>query len=336
MFFSTECYFNPLFVITHMAFRSGNTQDRGRSGVVFATVLAILAAVFYAVSSPVSKVLLESLSPTMMASLLYLGAGIGLSVYLGARRAVGHRSPEPALEKPDMPYVVGMVVLDIAAPILLMVGLSMTSAANASLLNNFEIVATSLVALVVFKEAISPKLWCAIMLVTVASIMLSVEDLGGFVFSTGSLFVLAACVCWGFENNCTRMISSKDPVHITVIKGMFSGLGSLVIAAALGELVFDPVLVVSALCLGFVSYGLSITCYIRAQRDLGAARVSAYYAIAPFIGVTLSLLMFREMPGTVFIAALAVMVAGTWLIARDSFDAEKESETGSKAVAGTV
>lgn len=302
------------------------TRSRGSIGgskVVFATALAILAAAFYAISSPVSKILLDTFSPTMMASLMYLGAGIGLSIYLLLRRATGRRSKDPPLERKDTIYVVGMILLDIIAPILLMIGLSKTTAANASLLNNFEIVATSLIALMVFKEAISPKLWGAILLVTVASIILSVEDMSSFVFSTGSLFVLGACVCWGLENNCTRMISSNDPVHITVLKGIFSGLGSLIIAAVLHELVFDPAMILAALCLGFVAYGLSITCYIRAQRDLGAARVSAYYAIAPFIGVTISLLIFQDMPGPWFFVALAIMIAGTWLIAKDSLDAEK-------------
>ena len=111
----------------------------------------------------------------------------------------------------------------------------MTNSANVSLLNNFEIVATSIIALVIFKEIISKKLWIAIFLVTIASIILSFEGKGAFVFNKGSLLVLAASTCWGFENNCTKMLSNKDPIEIVTIKGCFSGLGSIIIALIIGE-----------------------------------------------------------------------------------------------------
>src|SRR5699024_7926415 len=142
---------------------------------------------------------------------------------------------EEPLTKKELPYTIGMVVLDIIAPILLMFGISRTNVANVSLLNNFEIVATSLIALVIFKEVISRKLWAAIGLVTVASAILSFEGSSAFVFNEGSLFVFGACICWGFENNCTKMISNKSSEEIVIIKGCFSGLGSFIVALILGE-----------------------------------------------------------------------------------------------------
>lgn len=281
-----------------------------RRGVLF----AILAAAFYALNSPLSKLLLNEIPPTMMAAFLYLGAGFGMSLFQLIENRSGLAAREQKLTRKELPYTVGMVVLDIAAPIALMIGISQTSAANASLLNNFEIVATSLIAMLIFREAISPKLWVGIVLVTLSSVILSFRDVSSFSFSIGSLFVLAACVCWGFENNCTRMLSSKNPVQIVVIKGVGSGLGSLVIALAIGEVFPAPVSILLALCLGFVAYGLSIVFYIYAQRKLGAAKTSAYYAIAPFIGVALSLAIFRELPSASFIAALVIMIAGTWVV----------------------
>lgn len=155
-----------------------------------------------------------------------------------------------------------------------MLGISRTSAASAALLNNFEIVATSLIALAIFHEKISGKLWLGIILVTVSSVILSIDDVTGLEFSAGSLLVLAACVCWGFENNCTRMLSSKDPVGIVVIKGLFSGAGSLVIALCAGESMPAIADMLLAMALGFVAYGLSIVFYIYAQRELGAARTA--------------------------------------------------------------
>ena len=124
-----------------------------RRGVVF----AILAAAFYALNSPLSKLLLQSIPPTMMAAFLYLGAGLGMAVLQGVQQKKGTIT-EQKLTRKELPYTLGMIFLDIAAPIFLMLGITRTSAASASLLNNFEIVATSLIALLIFKEAISKKL----------------------------------------------------------------------------------------------------------------------------------------------------------------------------------
>lgn len=278
-------------------------------------VWALLAAALYAISSPVSKALLDDVSPTMMAALLYLGAGLGMLLLGLVRRRAGLGESERRLTRSDLPYTVGMIALDIAAPICLMAGLASTTSANASLLNNFEIVVTSLIALLVFGEAISRRLWLAIGLITLSSLILSFEDASSLSFSSGSLLVLAACVCWGFENNCTRMMSQSDPLEIVVLKGFGSGLGSLAIAFAAGESIPAPPYVLGALLLGFLAYGLSIFFYVYAQRQLGAAKTSAYYAIAPFIGAGLSLVLFRTWPEPAFWVALAIMAAGAYLAA---------------------
>jgi drug/metabolite transporter (DMT)-like permease len=210
-----------------------------------------------------------------------------------------------------------MVVLDIAAPIFLLLGLSYTTAANASLLNNFEIVATSLIALMVFKERISPRLWLGIGFVTLSCALLSFEDISSLKFSFGSLFILLACLCWGIENNCTRRLSSKDPLQIVVVKGLCSGAGSIIIGLILGERITHLWSIFAVLGVGFVAYGLSIFFYIYAQRNLGAARTSSYYAIAPFIGTLLSLIIFLNMPPYTYFAALALMAVGAWLCSSD-------------------
>lgn len=286
---------------------------------------AVLAAAFYALNAPLSKWLLADIPPTMMAALLYLGAGTGMTAVRLIQRRTGTRPHEAPLTRQDLPYTVGMVVLDIAAPIFLMIGLTKTTAANASLLNNFEIVATALIALLAFGEVISRRLWAAIGLVTLSSILLSVEDAGSFSFSIGSVFVLLACTCWGLENNCTRSISDKDPLQIVVIKGFGSGGGSLVIALLQGEWLTDGLAALGALALGFVAYGLSIFFYIYAQRGLGAAKTSAYYAVAPFLGAGLSLAIFRQAPSPIFLVALLLMAAGAWLATVDSPPAESSS-----------
>ena len=295
----------------------GTEERRNAAGMQRSVACAVLAAALYALNAPVSKLLLRNVPPTMMAGFLYLGAGAGMALMGLVRKKTSRRRRETPLTKKDLPYTLGMVLLDIAAPIFLMIGLTRTTAANASLLNNFEIVATSLIALLLFREKIGKRLWIAIGLITLSSILLSVEDADSLRFSVGSLFVLLACVCWGLENNCTRCLSHGDPLEVVVIKGFGSGIGSVLIGLAVGEALPLWSDILKILLLGFVAYGLSIYFYVYAQRDLGAAKTSAYYAVAPFIGVLLSFVIFREMPGPLFFAALLIMIAGTWMVTRE-------------------
>lgn len=301
--------------VRYQIFCSG--ADRLNTTIKHGIFLAILAAALYALNSPFSKLLLKYLPSTLMAGFLYTGAGFGMIMIFLIRKASSHPGTEPRLTRKDLPYTIAMIVLDIAAPICLLFGLTMTTAANASLLNNFEIVATAIIALVIFKEAISPRLWLGILFVTASCTLLSFEDISSLQFSSGSLFVLLACICWGIENNCTRKLSSKDPLQIVMVKGIFSGIGSITIGFLCGERIHHLWTIPVVLLLGFVAYGLSIYFYVYAQRILGAARTSAYYAVAPFIGVFLSLLIFREMPGILFIAALLLMIMGAWLSSQD-------------------
>lgn len=281
-----------------------------------AIAYALLAAVFYAVNTPCSKLLLQHVPATFMAGFLYLGAGTGIGmVYL-----FHYKKEDKAerLAKCDVIYTIGMIVLDIFAPIFLMLGIQYGSASNASLLGNFEIVATTLIALLIFKEKVTGRLWMAVGAIVIASAFLSFEGMDGFMFSYGSLFVLLAASCWGLENNCTRKIADKSTYEIVTLKGLCSGIGSIAIACIIGEDIPDFRYMIPAMLLGFVAYGLSIFTYIRAQRQLGAAKTSAYYAVAPFIGSFLAFLLFREPLHINYLIGLGFMAAGSVLAVADT------------------
>ena len=306
---------------------------------------ALLAALLFGLNAPFAKMLLRGLTPVFMAALLYLGAGLGMGIVAfviryGDRHRNGQPVPEAGLSGKDAVWVVLMIVLDIVAPFLLMLGLTRTSAATASLLNNFEMVATALIALLFFHEAIGRRVWISLGLITLASMVLGVDiqSWTDISFSTGALLVLGACLCWGLENNCTRNLSDKDPLQIVIIKGFGSGLGALFIGLIFGMPLLvvaggavspDPSYYISgfslqalgqiggALLLGFFSYGLSIYFYIHAQRRLGAARTSLYYAAAPFIGAAVSFILLQEHPGVAFFIGAALMLGGTILVQQE-------------------
>jgi len=281
-----------------------------------AVIFALLAAVFYAINTPFSKILLNNIEPAFMASFLYIGAGFGLGImYLFQ---IKNEDKSERLSNSDFPFAIGMVFLDIAAPILLMIGINIGSSSNASLLGNFEIVTTALIALLIFKETVSSKLWLAIGFITMSSFILSFEGAGSFQLSLGSIFVILATCCWGLENNFTRKISNKSTYEIVVLKGLCSGGGSFVLALVSGETIPSIKYIVAAMILGFMSYGLSIFVYIRAQRNLGAAKTSAYYAVAPYMGTFLAFVVNGEKPTVMYFVGLVFMMVGTVFVVFDT------------------
>ncbi len=280
--------------------------------------LALLAAVLYAVNLPFSKLLLGQVGSLTLAGLLYLGAGAGMALL-----SLFHRDDAPRLGREDLAPTLGMILLDIAAPILLMLGLRGGEAASASLLGNFEIVATALFALLLFRERVSRTLWAALGCITLSCGILSFQGAESLRFSAASLLVLGAACCWGLENNCTRRLSSKSAREIVILKGFFSGGGSLCLARLAGESLPPLGVALRAMGLGFVSYGLSIFFYVRAQRELGAARTSAYYSVNPFVGSLLALLLLREGLGPGYFAALPVMLLGVGLATADTLAQER-------------
>ena len=278
-----------------------------------AVVYALLAALLFGINTPFSKLLMGELNPLFLAALLYLGAGIGLTILKVFKRNKKIESNEARLTKKEIPYVILMILLDSAAPIFLLFGISMTNSSTAALLGTFEIAATVIIARIVFKEAIGKRLWVAIGFISIASMVLAFTDASSIRLSIGAMLVLLSCVCWGFENNCTRNISIKDPLQIVILKGFGSGLGALMIAVIWGDLSGSLLTIILAMILGFVAYGLSIFFYVKAQRGLGAARTSAYYAVAPFIGVVISWLVLSEPVTGTFLSALGIMLLGSWL-----------------------
>ena len=280
-----------------------------------AILQALLAAALFGASAPLSKLLLDGFSAIPLAAFLYLGSGIGSGLMLLLQRSNRKgRGSEAGLSKKDTPWLIGALLAGgVAAPIFLLLGLDKTPASTASLLLNFEAAATTLIAILVFKEAVDRRIWWAVGLITLASILLSWVG-GNWGFSLAALGILGACLLWGLDNNLTRHISARNPLLIVGIKGLGAGGFNLALAFSLGIPLPGWKLIGLALVVGAVCYGLSIQLFILALRSLGAARTGALFGIAPFIGAALSFLIFPASPGLLFWLALPAMAAGAWLM----------------------
>ena len=297
-----------------------------------AIIFAVIAAFIAALSPPLCKIVVTDISPVTAAALLNLGAGIGIGI-LGL---LGRNTPvlrgEKHLSKSDIPWISGLAVTEMLAAISMMAGLSLTAASNASLLNNFETVTTAVIALILFKEMIPRRLWFAIILITVGCMAVSFQGMESFTFSPGSLLIVLACVFWGFENNFMKKTADKNPVEVVACKGIFPGIGALVIALILGEQFPAPGTIAAVMALGVVIYGLNILFLVYSERHLGAAKACAIYGINPFLAAIVSCIIFLEIPGPLIVIAFVLMIPGVYLAAtarrkgesRDDNAAEKD------------
>lgn len=276
-------------------------------------IYAVLAALLFGISTPLSKLLLGDIDPIVLAGLLYLGAGASQGLFMFLRRR------EAGLSRADVPWLAGAILTGgVAGPILLMVGLRQTPAATASLLLNFEVVATGLVASLLFREATGGRTWLAISLVAAGGALLVLEPTQAWRISFGAIFILAACMAWGLDNNFTAQISLKDPRMIVFFKGMAAGAISVFLGCLLGRPLPLWRTAFLALGLGAISYGMSITFFVRALGTIGAARTSAVFGTSPFAGAALSLLIFREAPTILFYPALVLMALAVTILWTES------------------
>lgn len=283
-----------------------------RAGVAY----AFLAALSFGASTPFAKTLLGDITPVMLAALLYLGSGVGLFAWFGLRvlwpSAGAHASTR--LARGDMPWLAGVILFGgIAGPVLLMVGLVRTPASSASLLLNMEGVLTSLLAWFVFKENYDRRIIAGMVLIVAGGVVLGWEQRPEFGVPWGALAIVAACLCWGIDNNLTRKISACDAVQLAAIKGLVAGMVNFCIAMALGHGLPSISDIARASLIGFCGYGLSLVFFVLALRNLGAARTGAYFSAAPFVGAAISLVLLGDASSSGFWLAGLLMAAGIWL-----------------------
>jgi drug/metabolite transporter (DMT)-like permease len=276
--------------------------------------LALTAAALFGASTPFAKLLLGEISPVVLAGLLYLGSGLGLALLRLAQGRSQHPREAPLAAR-DWAWLAGAIVSGgVVAPVLLLWGLAGSGAAETSLLLNFEGVITTLVAAVLFREAIGARVWLAALIMLAGGFVLAYDPTAPIAFSPYSLAIVGACSCWALDNNLTRKVAGADPVAIAVTKGLAAGGFNLGLGLALGGIF--PVLGAAsgALALGFVGYGVSLVLFIYALRHLGAARTAAHFSTAPFIGAALAVPLLGEPVTAGLVAAAALMAIATWLV----------------------
>jgi drug/metabolite transporter (DMT)-like permease len=284
----------------------------GDDGRIRGAASGLAAAALFGASAPLSKLLLPGSDPLALAGLLYMGAGLGLSLQrLAVRRVRPLRHAEARLRPADAPLLAGIVVAGgIAAPVLMLIGLRRLMAVTSALLLNLEGPLTVLLAVLLFGEHLNRREATGTALTMAGAAVLALGP-GGFAPDPyGAAAIAAACLLWAFDNNLTQRISLRDPVAIVRFKTLAAGLVSLSLACLTRQSFGSPPRVLAALALGSVSYGLSLVLHVRALRLLGAARQAAFFSAAPFLGALLAVPLLGERPRLTDALGGAVMLAG--------------------------
>lgn len=275
-------------------------NDTRRSGVI----AALAAALLFGAGTPLAKLLLHTVSPWLLAGLLYLGSGLGLALY----RRLSH-APSVSLTQSDRGWFAAAVLAGgVVAPILLMVGLTRMPATNASLLLNAEGVLTTLLAWFAFRENFDRRIALGMLALLAGALVLSWPGQAHFAGLWPTLAVLGACLAWGIDNNLTRKVALTDATWIASMKGLVAGPVNLLLAFALGAHLPSWPGIVGAMAVGLFAYGVSLVLFIVGLRHLGTARTGAYFSIAPFFGAALALLMGEPVTAPLLIAAALMLI----------------------------
>jgi drug/metabolite transporter (DMT)-like permease len=280
----------------------------GRRQLHPGVVAALAAAILFGLSTPLAKVLLGGLSPWMLAGLLYLGSGVVLAAW---RLARGQRSGR-LVRSEVLPLVGAIVFGGVLAPVLLMFGLAGMPASGASLLLNAEAVLTVAIAWFVFREHANRRTVAGFALILSGVLVLGWQGQALFGGWWPTLALLAACLGWALDHNLTRAVSSVDATWLAMVKGLVAGTVNLAVALLLGNAAPAPLMVVGAMGLGALSYGLSLVLFILGLRSVGTARAGAYFSTAPFFGGVLAVALGEPVTPLLVVAAV-LMAGGVWL-----------------------
>ncbi|MGE4800769.1 DMT family transporter [Yersinia hibernica] len=282
---------------------------------------ALTAAVLFGAGTPLAKQLLNTVSPWLLAGLLYLGSGAGLALYRLITRAAPVKLPRHELWW----FIGAMTAGGMIAPVLLMIGLTGMPASGASLLLNAEGVFTALLAWFAFKENFDRRIALGMIVIVAGAAILSWPGEARFAGLWPTLAILGACFAWGIDNNLTRKVSLTDATWIASVKGLVAGLVNLGLAFTLGATWPPLANLAGALLVGFFAYGVSLALFVIGLRHLGTARTGAYFSIAPFLGAALAVAMGDAVTLPLVIAGL-LMAIGIWLHLTEQHDHQHQHD----------
>ena len=278
---------------------------------IYPILLAILSAVLFGIATPINKLLLNDMNPFSLAGFLYLGASIGLFPIVLSRKELLYVFK---LNRSNVNRLFGAVILGgIMGPILILFGLKFASAASVSLWLNLELVATSVLGFLFFKDYLGRKGWIGVFIALASGVLLTINEGNSGILS--AILVALACICWGFDNHFTSLIDGISAVQSTFIKGFFAGIINISIGFFILNSPLSFKFIIYGIILGSISYGISIVLYIISAQKLGAIRSQIIFSSAPFFGVFFAVIFLSETITILQIISFILLIFSITLLA---------------------
>ena len=291
---------------------------------------ALASAVLFGISSTLNKIALENMNPLVVAGMIYFVGGIVLFVV--------HSSPlhgkilklfetstktEHEITRRDF-KTLALVILfgSVIAPLMLLQGLSQTTAINASFLLSAESFFTVLLAFIFLKERGKRKDYVGIFVLLVGVVFLTtngrLQELTLTREVVGNLLVLGACLFWSMDNNLSRFLSKKREITlITALKCLIGGFILLVTSLLLGISLHIPLVSLPyILSVGGFSIATSVLLFLFALREIGSMRTGIIYSTASLFGAVFAFAVLGEPFSIVQLLAGLVMLLGIYLLYR--------------------
>ena len=280
-----------------------------KSKLSIGIILSLLSAFVYAFTVIIEKKYISDMSSEKILFLMYLGAGIGLYIiHLFSKK---RPSKKNKITTKEVPKIIIIILCELISSFLIIEAIKYLNTSLVSLLEIFEIAATSICAYFIFNNPIDKEEKMAIVLVLIASFLLNYKQNIFDDFGIGSFFVILACIFWGISNNVTALISEKEPAFFTSIKCTSVAVLYLLIIVIKSDL---TILYPELLLFGFLTYGLGILFYAMSTRYLGASRSTLIFSFCPIFGVILSIILYGDKITTTFIISFILMVISILLV----------------------
>ncbi|MEI6351410.1 MAG: DMT family transporter [Verrucomicrobiota bacterium] len=269
-------------------------------------LFALLSALMFGVGTPLIKLRFSAVEPLLLSALINLGSTVGVALFADIVRG-----PSKLFTRENrVPFTGSLLFGAILGPVLLVWGIGHTPGSAAALLLNLEAAFTAVIAWLIFREHMGPRVVFGLVLTTLGGVVVSANaGTGPGRFSAG-LAIAGACLCWAIDNNCTVRLRDVAPAQFTFWKGLISGGILLVACLAWGISLPTGRTLAEAAALGACCHGLALLVFVMALQRLGAGRTAAYFAMAPFAGAATAVLLLDDPVTPQLLLAAALMAGG--------------------------
>ena len=301
--------------------------------------LIILAAALSALIHVISKPMLENsenmleINPIVLAFLIYFIAGIFFTPIAKKTHSISK------FGKKDWMFMGLIGIAEVSALITYFYGISTSTAVNASIFSNSEIIFALVIAMLVFKEKLHIKESIPFTMIIVGMMVIPIgNDLiqNNFNFGhivTGDLLIILSGVLYAVDITLCKYIGDRfDTKRVTqVLSFICAGVAVSLIAAFQIPMNVDVMQLPGIIAMSILGTGLSTLFFLMALKIIGTVRTVLLYSTTAVFGVVFSGLFLSEAITTTDVLSLALVLTGIFLLRNKLAGKNEVEDTTSNA-----